>query len=277
MAPIEHSTASPPGRDGDWLPAVDRIELKSDEVHVWRVDVGERAAIGAGALVTLSEAERARAARFHFEADRRRFVAAHVALRGILASYLGAQPSSLVFGEGSHGKPFVAAPEHGRSLRFSLSHSGEVALVAVSLGREVGVDVERVRPREDLAGFVARYFSPLERQALQRLLSVDRLRAFFETWTLKEAYLKACGEGLLRELDAFDVTVGDAQPRLLAVRDRPGDEARWTLRRLDPGEGHVGALAVEGSDWQLRDQTGSCVKGTWAAGSRTQYRSREAG
>ena len=252
MAPIEHSTASPPGRDRDWLPAVGRIELKSDEVHVWRVDVGERAAIGAGALVTLSEAERARATRFHFEADRRRFVAAHVALRGILASYLGAQPSSLVLGEGTHGKPSVDAPEHGRSLRFSLSHSGEIALVAVSLGREVGVDVERVRPREDLAGFVARYFSPLERQALQRLLSVDRLRAFYETWALKEAYLKACGDGLLRELDAFDVTVGDAQPRLLAVRDRPGDEARWSLRKLEAGKDYVGALAAAESGWQVR-------------------------
>jgi 4'-phosphopantetheinyl transferase len=203
-------------------------------------------------LEALSEAERARAARFHFEADRRRFVASHVALRGILASHLGVEPSSLAFGEGPHGKPFLDAPETGRSIRFSLSHSGGVALVAVSLGREVGVDVERVRPREDLDRFVARYLSPLEREVLARVASRDRLRVFFETWTLKEAYLKACGDGLLRELDAFDVTVGDAQPRLLAVRDRPEDEARWTLGRLDPRQGYVAAVAVAGSGWRLR-------------------------
>ena len=252
MAHIEHSTASPPGRDDDWLPAVDRVELRPDEVHVWRVDVGERAAIGTVAFETLSEAERARAARFHFEADRRRFVAAHVALRGILASCLDGAPASLAFGEGTHGKPFLEASAHGGSLRFSLSHSGEIALVAVSLAREVGVDVERVRPLDDFEGFVARYLSSHEREALARVPSGERLRAFFETWTLKEAYLKACGDGLLRELDAFDVTVGDAQPRLLAVRDRPGDEARWKVRRLEPSEGYVAALTIDGRDLQIR-------------------------
>jgi 4'-phosphopantetheinyl transferase len=203
-------------------------------------------------MAALSEAERVRATRFRFDADRARFVASHAALREILASCLDVAPASLEFGEGTHGKPFLAAPAHCRSLRFSLSHSGEIALVAVTLGREVGVDVERVRPRDDLDGFVARYLSSIEREALARVPAGDRLRAFFETWTLKEAYLKACGDGLLRELDAFDVTVGDAQPRLLAVRDRPGDELRWGLRRLDPGEGYVAALAIEGRNVRTR-------------------------
>ena len=205
--PQDTERASPPDCGDDWLPYVGRPELRPDEVHVWRVDV---AGGGAVALETLSEGERERAARFHFAADRDRFVASHAALRGILAPYLGAEPSSLVFGEGAQGKPLLDAPAHGRSLRFSLSHSGDLALVAVSLGREVGVDVEHVRPRADLADFVARYFSPREREVQARIPSDDRLRAFYEVWTLKEAYLKACGDGLLRELDAFDVTVGDA-------------------------------------------------------------------
>lgn len=249
--PHSSEPTSPPGCGDDWVPQTGGVELRPDEVHVWRVDVGALAPTGATALETLSEAERARASRFHFEADRRRFVASHAALRDILASYLGVEPSSLAFGEGPHGKPLLDAPEAGRSIRFSLSHSGGMALVAVSLGREVGVDVERVRPREDLDGFAARYFSPHEREALARIPSDDRLRTFFETWTLKEAYLKACGDGLLRELDAFDVTVGDAQPRLLSVRDRPGDEARWTLGRLDPGQGYVATVAVAGPGWRL--------------------------
>jgi len=104
----------------------------------------------------------------------------------------------------------------------------------------------------DLDGFADRYFSPRERHALARVPSGNRLRAFFEIWTLKEAYLKACGDGLLRELDAFDVTVGDAQPRLLAVRDRPGDEARWTLGGLHARQGYVAAIAVAGSGWRVR-------------------------
>jgi 4'-phosphopantetheinyl transferase len=235
----------------EWPSPAGGVALPPDEVHVWRIAVAAGAA-GAAAVETLSEAERARAGKLHFAADRDRFVASHVALRGILASYLETMPSSLAFGAGPHGKPFVDAPAPGRSLRFSLSHSGDIALVAVSREREVGVDVERVRPRDDFDGFAARYFSPRERAALAGVAPDDRLRAFFEIWTLKEAYLKACGDGLLRELDAFDVTVADAQPRLLAVRDRPGDEARWTLRRLALDDGHTAALAAEGPASRLR-------------------------
>lgn len=245
-------TAEPISTRDDWPSPSGRVELRPDEVHVWRVAVAAGAAGDAAAVETLSVAERARAGRFHFAADRDRFIASHVALRGILASYLETMPASLAFSEGPHGKPFVDAPTQGRSLRFSLSHSADVALVAVSREREVGVDVERVRARDDLEGFAARYFSPHERTALARVTESERLRAFFEIWTLKEAYLKACGDGLLRELDAFDVTVGDAQPRLLAVRDRPWDEARWALRRIDPGGAFVAALAIAGAQPSLR-------------------------
>lgn len=234
------------------------VELLPAEIHLWRVSVSSSAASAATAVDALSEDERVRASRFRFEADRGRFVASHAALRHILASYLGATPASLAFGAGTHGKPFLDAPVHGRSLRFSLSHSGNLALVAVCLGREVGVDVERVRPLEDLDGFVARYLSPQEREAIVRIPSTGRLRAFFETWTLKEAYLKACGDGLLRELDAFDVTIGDVPSRLLVVRDRPGDAARWALQRVEVGTDFVAALAVEGQDWQL-------VRRNWSA------------
>jgi 4'-phosphopantetheinyl transferase len=228
------------------------VALRPAEVHLWRVVVSSPAAGDAAAAGALSEDERMRASRFRFEVDRRHFVAAHAALRGVLASYLGAAPASLEFGAGVHGKPFLDGPAHGRSLRFSLSHSGELALVAVCLDREVGADVESVRPRGDLEGFVERYLSPREREALARIPPGDRLRAFFEIWTLKEAYLKACGDGLARELDAFDVTLGDAPSRLVAVRDRSGEEVRWTLQRVEVGEDFAAALAVEGRGWQVR-------------------------
>lgn len=248
-----HTESNPPAApqpDGATPPRP--VELLPAEVHLWRVLVSDSAANDAAAASALSEDERIRASRFRFEADRDRFVASHAALRRILAAYLGAAPASLAFGAGMHGKPFLDAPAHGRSLRFSLSHSGDLALVAVSRGREVGVDVERVRPRGDLGGFVARYLSPREREAFARIPSADRRRAFFEFWTLKEAYLKACGDGLVRALDAFDVTVGEAPSRLVAVRDRPGDAARWALQRVEAGENFAAALAVEGQGWQLR-------------------------
>lgn len=227
--------------------------LPAEEVHVWRIPLDGSAASDEARLAVLASAERERASRFRFDADRGRYVESHAALRAILATYLGAALSELVFREGAHGKPFIDSPADTLPLRFSLSHSDNLALVAVARGREVGVDLERVRPVSDMAGIATRFFSPLERQAIEQVAPADRPRAFFATWVLKEAYLKGCGDGLLRQLDAFDVMIGDDESaRLLAVRDRPGDEARWTLRRLDPGEHYDAGLAVDGSGWRLR-------------------------
>ena len=120
--------------------------LGEDEVHVWRIalDCGDGDSLRSG----LSSDELARAARFHFERDRTRFSVARAALREILAHYLGASPDEIAFVYGGHGKPALAPP-HG-DLRFNLSHSHDVALCAVARGREVGVDVERIRELDDL-------------------------------------------------------------------------------------------------------------------------------
>jgi 4'-phosphopantetheinyl transferase len=123
--------------------------------------------------------------------------------------------------------------------------------------REVGVDVERVRPLPDLDALVARWFSRLERRAFEALPPSARGPAFFGCWTLKEAYLKGCGDGLSRALDGFAATVApDELPRLTHVGDRAGDEARWTLRRLVLPTGYVGAVAVENPDTASVSESG---------------------
>ena len=231
------------------MAAPERIAIAAEGVDVWRIPLDGSAT---GDADLLSAAERERAGRFRAEMDRDRFVRSHVALRRILGQYAATGPSDLVFGAGEHGKPFIESPTAARALRFSLSHSGELALLAVARDREVGVDLERVRPVSGMAEMVARYFSAFERPALERIAPAERRRAFFATWVLKEAYLKACGDGLVRRLEDFDVTVGEEPPRLIAVRDRPGDEGRWILSSLDAGEGYVAALAVEYSGRWLR-------------------------
>lgn len=237
----------------DWRSPTPDIELPDGEVHVWRVPLDAMTMSDDRASGVLSESERERASRFRLEVDRHRFIASHAALRHVLATYLDALPESIVFGEGAYGKPLVHAPPNSPELSFSLSHSGRLALVAVSRKRELGVDLERIRPVPDLADVLVRYFSTAERQEVERATGGNRLRAFLAIWVLKEAYLKACGDGFERRLDAFDVTMGGQErPRLLEVRDRPGDEARWVLQRLDPGADFVAALAVEGPGWQSR-------------------------
>src|SRR5262249_32057146 len=194
-----------------------------------------------------------RANRLRFDADRRRFVLRRCALRATLGAYLGTAGREVAFSEGAHGKLFLDPRRHRVALRFNTSHAHELAVIGISANREVGVDIERYRSLPDIAGLGARCFPPREQSTFAAVPEPRRLETFFGAWTLKEAYFKACGEGLTRSLDRVEVTIGAEGPvRLIAVLDRAGDEDRWTLHRLVPGEGYVGALAVEGRGYRLR-------------------------
>ena len=116
--------------------------------------------------VVLDEEERHRAERFVFERDRRRFIAAHSAMRVILGHHLGIAPEDGPIRHGARGKPHVSDPP--RDVRFNLSHSGERALLAVTLGREVGVDIEETRTMSDMVSVAERVFSPAERERLSQ-------------------------------------------------------------------------------------------------------------
>lgn len=224
--------------------------LGADEVHVWRITLEPPPAGLARLAARLSPDERRRAARFHFERDRRRFHAARGALREVLAGYLGEEPERLGFVEGLHGKPGLAQA-HGGELRFNLSHSGELALCAVSR-RELGVDIEQLRALPDAGALARRFFSADETAALEALPATERLSAFFRCWTRKEAYLKAVGAGLLQPLDGFDVSLfPEAGECTLDVRGRPDETARWSLLGLEVGAGYAAAVVATRPAWRL--------------------------
>lgn len=229
------------------------------DVDVWRIGLARDAASLATLWATLSEEERGRAERFVFPADRDRFLASHGALREILGRYLRCDPGRIAFRTTEYGKPFLA-PDSG-SLRFNLSHSGDQALFAVTRSRQIGVDIERLREDFDVYEIADRFFSPGEVAALRALPQASLREGFFTCWTRKEAYIKARGEGLSMPLDRFDVSVAPgSEARLLAARGDPAAAEGWTLRAIDPGEGYVAALAVEGAsrfevrsfDWSPR-------------------------
>ena len=235
---------------GEWahvrrpLEAVREEELiATDEVHVWSADLDR---IPEGLLrEPLSADEQERGRRFHFERDRRRFVATRGLLRRLLGRYLGLDPCRLRFGYGPRGKPFLAGEDE---LRFNVSHSGGLALLAFARGREVGVDVERERPVPEAEDIARRYFSPREEAELRRLREGEWTAAFFRCWTRKEAFIKATGDGLSRSLDAFDVTLAPGEPaRLLRVEGEPEAARRFWIEDVSPAPGFAGALAVEGS------------------------------
>lgn len=236
-----YDVAPPPG----WV-------ISSAEVHVWRAPL-EQPAIHMDQLAqTLSDDERTRAERFHFERDRRRFVVAQGLLRILLGKYLNIEPHRLEFGHGPHGKPHLSS-SHSSAIRFNLAHSHELALYAFACGREVGIDVEHICPLPDAEQIAARFFSAAENAVLCALPENQRSEAFFNCWTRKEAYLKATGDGLSRPLDQFQVSLAPGEPvRLLVDEQMPEEISRWRLESLMPASGYVAALVVEGHDWHLR-------------------------
>ena len=183
----------------------------------------------------LNDDERARADRFRVDAVARRFTVARAFLRRTLGEALSRAPESVAIEVGERGKPFV------RGIEFNLSHSHELAVIAVGDER-VGIDVEHVRPRNDLFGIARRFFAPDEIDALASLSPDEVEHGFYRIWTGKEAYLKGLGEGISLPLDWFAVSIDRDSPRLLRARN--DGAARWELSRVDAGEGYVCTLAV---------------------------------
>lgn len=220
------------------------VPLAPGEVHVWAVPLtGDPDRL----MRLLSPLEVQRAERHRFLDHRRRFAIGHGALRALLGGYTGHDPGRLAFTSGPRGKPYLESPA---DLYFNLSHSGQLALVAVGRS-ELGVDLEKVRHLESLLEIARRHFSPTEFAVLETASETTRLELFYRCWTRKEAYIKAVGEGLGMSLDSFDVSLDDT-PRLLTFRDgasKPGD---WELLDVTPCAGYVAAVAVRGRSHRLQ-------------------------
>jgi 4'-phosphopantetheinyl transferase len=194
----------------------------------------------------LSEAERARAARFVFERDRRRFIAGRARLRHLLAARLGVAPEAIELVYGPQGKPGLARRFADSDLRFNLSHCEDVAVYAFAHGREIGVDVEQIRELRDADDVAARFFSRREYEAYRALGPRDRPLGFFNCWTRKEAFIKALGEGLSHPLERFDVSLAPGEPaRFLRVGETSGRDCGWWMESFSPVTGYVAAVVTE--------------------------------
>jgi 4'-phosphopantetheinyl transferase len=226
--------------------------LDRDQVHIWQAHLETSSSRIDEYFNTLAEEEKSRAARLYFQRDRDRFIIAHGILRAILGLYLNRAPHALSFNHGSQGKPTLELEPEVDDVRFNLSHSRAVALYAIARGREVGIDVEFVRPEVETDQIADRFFSSTEIASLRALPRNSRKNAFFLCWTRKEAYIKARGEGLSLPLDRFDVSLipGDSAA-LLRTRPDPDEAGRWSLRELPLTSGYAAALAVEGRGWSL--------------------------
>jgi 4'-phosphopantetheinyl transferase len=231
-----------------WQPPTDPMVIGPDDVHVWRVYLDRDKSHNHRMREILSVDEMGRADRFYFKKDREHFTTARGMLRVILSAYLDEEPSKLRFTYNPYGKPILAGTSSEETLSFNISHSDGLALYAVTRGRMVGIDLERIRRDFTCEQIAKQYFSPIENDMLFALPKGHvREKAFFSCWTRKEAYIKAKGEGLSLHLDKFEVSLSPGKPALLLKHyEFPQEVNRWLFKEIHPAQGYVAALAVEG-------------------------------
>ncbi|HVU87660.1 MAG TPA: 4'-phosphopantetheinyl transferase superfamily protein [Pirellulales bacterium] len=235
----------------------DHPSLAVGVAHVWRAAIDPAPADFAALSATLSADERARAARFHFDRDRNKYVAARGILRRLLARYTGNDAAGLLFRYGPRGKPELDGGGVAQAVQFNVSHRGGFALYAFVMAREVGVDVEFVREVSEARAIARNHFTPAEIRLLES--AADERAAqerFFRLWTRKEAVIKAVGTGLSMPLDEFDVSSeqSDSAPdnswRSIPVPARP--ETAWAVCDIPVVDGYRGALCIAGESVEIR-------------------------
>jgi 4'-phosphopantetheinyl transferase len=212
-------------------------EITADQIHVWAWLLDSSSGFGDHdklqiGLLDANELERFH--RFRFECDRARFAITHMNVRRILGAYLGREPERLLFRANRFGKPELVTEAQTPPLYFNLSHSRNIALLALSMDTELG------EPEVAESNF-----SRTELAALSSLEGEAWLKGFYHCWTRKEAILKAEGVGLTIPLDSFDVSLIPGLPaKLLGLRPPAAFRHPWTLHNLTTPLETVAALAA---------------------------------
>ncbi len=216
--------------------------LPDNEIHIWKssLDVQEKKMAELSKILSPDEIERA--GRFHFDRDKRRFIAGRGMLREILARYIDKKSEDIKFTYTSRGKPQIDDGAEAGRISFSLSHSHELVLYAFTRDHPIGVDVERARSIEDVEGLARRFFSEREYRLVNASSGAKKQEMFFTIWTIKEAYLKATGEGL-SGLEDIEVSLSpDGVPLELISAGRPGLMKQWEIDSFSPADDYFAAV-----------------------------------
>jgi len=233
-----------------WPKATIPPRLAADEAHVWAVPLVESEPSEHELLAALSLDEQARAKEFRFDVPRRQFIVTRGVLRILLGHYLGERPEEIAFAFEAVAKPRLANKYAASDLRFNVSHSGDLALIAATLGSDVGIDVEHCRPVKQLEQLAKRHFHSAEIAGVLATPSGARDAAFMRCWTGKEAVLKAFGVGIAGSLDAFQVPLAESFEGWIDLTALPkvGNASQCWLQRLVPCDDYVAAIALLGDE-----------------------------
>ena len=252
-----------------WTPENTLPALEPGWIHVWLVRNTPPVIDEEAALQRLASNERERAQRFTHDGARRQFITARACLRLLLNGYLDRRDGDPIpFAIGSHGKPYIPGAGAYGELQFNVAHSGPWAVIAVTAGREVGVDIEHPRRKANFAGLAKRFFQPSETEPLVALDDgPEQAAAFYRLWTRKEAFVKGLGSGVPSGLRGLEVNgAPGCADALMGYERDPGAETRWRVAALpelpEPpadiaealgltGAVGQGAVAAEGRDWRV--------------------------
>lgn len=194
----------------------------------------------------LSAEEIATQKRFHFKKHRHQYLITRAMVRSVLSLYIeSVPPEGWKFGRNNYGKPYVSNSPLPVDLKFNLSHTEKMVALAVTAGNNVGIDAEHLLRRRDDLGIAKNYFSEIEFQNLFSLPAQHQNQRFFDLWTLKEAYIKACGMGLSTPLNRF--TFSFSKPGEVQIHFSPeqnDNPQHWRLWQVKPGETHMVGLAI---------------------------------
>jgi 4'-phosphopantetheinyl transferase len=194
----------------------------------------------------LTDEEKRREFRFYFPDDQKRYLITRAMVRTLLSRYLGGHPAEWRFSTNQYGRPQIANPGEWGGLSFNISHTKGLIALAVTRGRELGVDVENVADREVSIDIADRFFAPAEVEELHRVPSERQHDRFFEYWTFKESYIKARGMGLSIPLDQFNFYYPHERAVRLAVEPQLGDDAnRWSFWQFRPTPKYLLAVCAE--------------------------------
>ena len=236
-----------------WRPAPAALTLEAGCVDVWLADIEPESRQVAAHRKLLSNGERARARRFLHDSKRKEYIVTRGLLKGLLLNPGGIDLSGRDFDYNAYGKPCLPGRSAGSELAFNVSHAHGMALIALTLGGNLGVDLEKIRARVDWRALAERFFSKAEYQALQACPPARRQQSFFTCWTRKEALVKGVGAGIAHGFDNFDVSLDPHETRCSTILRGPhAATAEWTITSLPTPPPYSAAVALDRPRYRVR-------------------------
>lgn len=226
------------------IASLNTLFLEENKVHVWVIKKDSIIKFLEYYRDLLSIDEKKKSKTFRFSKDRNTYILARGALRLLLTKYLKIHPKNIVFNYCAFGKPKI---KYDYTIKFNVSHSGEMIVIAFCNDYDIGIDVEYIKRDFDVFDIVDNYFSKQEIKALHKIPNNQLTEAFFRGWTRKEAFIKAKSQGLSFPLDSFSISMdSDDNAELYETAWDKNEKNLWNIVPFETHKDYKAAFAVKG-------------------------------